>query len=193
MLKLQHEACITADNEQAMIAGGVSIFWPQNFIPQPITYINAKAPTCPALPERHCRYVQLGSREVWIRTEVVSESQASISRPETAFTTVATRGNLKFHYRQRLVQKFFKKKTYLTENEHCKKSRMHLGVSWSCMRIEFVVDTNCDESQTFCKRLRSIWQEDPWGKASKRSRSTWPVSLFFDGQGEQRWLRMSDL
>ena len=111
MLKLQHEACITADNEQAMIAGGVSIFWPQNFIPQPITYIHAKAPTCRALPEQHCRYVQLGSREVWIRTEVVSESQASMSRPKTSKNSIHNRchqrESIKFHYRQRLVQKFF--------------------------------------------------------------------------------------
>ena len=127
MLKLQHEACITADNEQAMIAGGVSIFWPQNFIPQPTWYINAKAPTCPGLSERHCRYVQLGCREVWIRTEVVSESQASISRPKTAFTTVATRGNLKFHYRQRLVQKFFQKKTPTWLKTNIARSR---GCTW---------------------------------------------------------------
>lgn len=46
----------------------------------------------------------------------------------------------------------------------------------------------CDESQTFCKRLRSIWQEDPWGKASKRSRSTWPVSLFW----RTRWATLAE-
>lgn len=88
------------------------------------------------------------------------------------------RESIKFHYRQRLVQNFLKKKHLpdwkrtLQEVEDAPGSFMELHADWMCCWYK------CDESQTFCKRLRSIWQEDPWGKASKRSRSTWPVSLF---------------
>jgi len=60
------------------------------------------------------------------------------------------------------------------------------------MRIEFVVDTNVMSLRPSVKDFAAF------GKRIHEARHPSEVdllglSLFFDGQGEQRWLRMSDL
>ena len=85
------------------------------------------------------------------------------------------------------------KTTYLTENEHGEKSRMHLGVSWSfTVSCGFVVDTNVMSLRPSVKDFVAS------GKRIHEARHPSEVdllglSLFLDGQVEKGCLRKSDL
>lgn len=47
------------------------------------------------------------------------------------------------------------------------------------MQFEKSQTSSPTELQTFIKRLRNTWQEDPCGNESKRSKSTWPGFMAF--------------
>ena len=83
----------------------------------------------------------------------------------------------------------------LTENKHRKKPRLHLLINRldefsksnqpfkksnkGPMQFEKSQTSSPTELQTFIKRLRNTWQEDPCGNESKRSKSTWPGFMAF--------------